>query len=63
MHMEAKNAYFKKIARISNFKNVPYSVAKQHQRLVCAYLQGGRHFFSYDELQCGSCKFKIVYHA
>ena len=54
MRMEAKNAYFKKIARISNLKNVPYSVAKRHQRLLCAHLQG--NFFSYDELECGPCK-------
>ena len=40
MRMEAKNSYFKKVARISNFKNVPYSVAKRHQRLLCAHLQG-----------------------
>lgn len=53
--MEAKNSYFKKVARISNFKNVPYSVAKRHQHLVCAYLQGP--FFSFDELQCGPCRF------
>ena len=56
MRMEAKNSYFKKVARISNYKNVPYSVAKRHQRLLCAYLQG--QFFSYDELQCGPCMLK-----
>ena len=56
MRMEAKNSYFKKVARISNYKNIPYSVAKRHQRLLCAYLQG--QFFSYDELQCGPCMFK-----
>ena len=55
MRMEAKNSYFKKVARISNFKNVPYSVAKRHQHLVCAYLQGP--FFTFDELQCGPCMF------
>ena len=60
MRMEAKNSYFKKVARISNFKNVPYSVAKRHQRLLCAHLQG--QFFSYDELQCGPCKCIMVLH-
>ena len=54
MHMEAKNSYFKNIAEISNFKNVSYSVAKRHQCLLCAYLQG--QFFTHDELQCGPCK-------
>ena len=38
MRMEVKNSYFKKVARISNFKNVPYSVAKRHQHLLCAYI-------------------------
>lgn len=39
MRMEGENSYFKRIAQISNFKNVPYTVAKRHQRLLCAYLQ------------------------
>ena len=40
MRMEAKNAYFKKLAvATGNFKNVPYSVAKRHQQLMCSYLQ------------------------
>ena len=39
MRMEGKNAYFKKISQIGNFKNIPYSVAKQHQRLLCSHLQ------------------------
>ena len=54
MRMEAKNAYFKQVARIGNFKNVAYSVSKRHQRLLCAHLQG--KFFSFDELECGPCK-------
>ena len=58
MRMEAKNSYFKKIARIGNFKNIPYSVAKRHQRLLCAYLQG--QFFTHDELQCGPCEYIII---
>lgn len=59
MRMEAKNSYFKKVARIGNFKNIPYSVAKRHQRLLCAYLQGP--FFTHDELQCGPCKCILEY--
>ena len=38
MRMEAKNSYFKRIAQQSNFKNITFSVAKRHQRLVCAIL-------------------------
>ena len=52
--MEAKHKYFKKVARIGNFKNVSYSVAHHHQRLMCAILQG--KFFTYDNLQSGPCK-------
>ena len=55
MRMEAKNSYFKQVARITNFKNVAYSVATRHQKLACGYLQSQK-FFSYDELQCGPCE-------
>ena len=41
MRMEGKNSYFKRAAQTSNFKNVPYSVAKRHQRLLCSYLLSG----------------------
>ena len=54
MRMEAKNNYFKKAGRIENFKNVLYSVAKRHQKLLTAFLQG--KFFTYNELECGPCK-------
>ena len=53
MRMEAKNSYFKRIAQIRNFKNLSFSIAKRHQRLICGYLQG--KFFTYDELQSGPC--------
>lgn len=49
--MEGKNYYFKRIAQSSNFKNAPYTVAKRHQRLLCAYLHGGT-FFDKD-VECG----------
>ncbi len=54
MRMEAKNSYFKRIAQLGNFVNLPLSVAKRHQRLLCAHLQG--KFFLYDDLECGPCK-------
>ena len=54
MRMEAKNSYFKQIARSSNFKNVPYTVASRHQRLLCAHLQSDTFFDS--SLQCGPGK-------
>ena len=42
-----------------SFKNVAYSVAKRHQRLICAILQG--KFFSYDDLECGPCKLNAAF--
>jgi len=36
--MEAKNSYFKRISQQGNFKNIALSVAKHHQRLMCALL-------------------------
>ena len=44
MRMEGKNSYFKRAAQSSNFKNVAYSVARQHQRLLCGYLQSKQFF-------------------
>ena len=54
MRMEAKNSYFKRVAQIGNFKNLPFTVAKRHQRLMCGYLQG--KLFLYDDLEAGPCK-------
>lgn len=51
MRMEAKNSSCKQAAMSSNFKNVSYSVAKRHQRHLCAQLQSGT--FLDRELQCG----------
>ena len=59
MRMESKNAYIKRAAQVGgNFKNVPYSVAMHHQKLMCGYLQGSS-FFSYEELVCGPCKYNM----
>ena len=44
MRMEAKNSYFKKIAQHGNFKNISLSVAKRHQRLMCANLTSDDFF-------------------
>lgn len=51
MRMEAKNSYFKRAAQTSNFKNVPYTVAKRHQKLLCTYLLAD-NFFDFA-LECG----------
>ena len=49
--MEAKNSFFKRAAQASNFKNVPFSVAKHHQRLLCTYISSGNFFDT--TLECG----------
>ena len=51
MRMEAKNSYFKWIAQLGNFRDIVYSVAKRHQRLMCSYLQS-HNFFS-TTTECG----------
>lgn len=39
MRMEVKHNFLKRIAQQQgNFKNVPLSVAKRHQKLMCALL-------------------------
>jgi len=42
--MEAKNSYFKRIAQQGNFKNIALSVARRHQKLMCALLQSEDFF-------------------
>ena len=44
MRMEAKNSYFKRIAQIGNFKNIPLSVARCHQKFICAHLSDDDYF-------------------
>ena len=44
MRMEAKNSYFKRIAQQGNFKNIALSVARRHQKLMCAFLQSNDFF-------------------
>ena len=44
MRMEAKNSYFKEIARQGNFKYVALSVARRHQKLMCRLLNNEDFF-------------------
>lgn len=44
MRMEAKHNYFKRIAQQGNFKNIALSVAKRHQKLICAILNDTDYF-------------------
>ena len=41
MRHEAKLLFFKRVARIGNFKNIAYSLANRHQRLLCWELSSG----------------------
>jgi len=47
------------IQEVELAKNVPYSVARKHQQLLCGYLQGS--FFTYDDLESGP--WKAIYQA
>ena len=62
MRMEAKHSYFKRISQIGNFRNIPYSVALRHQKLLCANLQSSS-FFDYEELQSGPCKLTMLFNS
>lgn len=44
MRMEAKNSYLKNITRQGNFKNIALSVARRHQKLMCAILNDADFF-------------------
>ena len=58
MRMEGKNSYFKRAAQSSKFKNVSYTAAKKHQRLLCAYLQSDNLFDR--SLECGPGTFLTI---
>ena len=60
MRMEGKNSFCKRAAQKSNFKNVPYTVAKRHQHLLCAYLNSG-NFFDRN-LECGPGEHALCIH-
>ncbi len=42
MRHEAKLLFFKRVARIGNFKNIAYTIANRHQRLLCWELSSGK---------------------
>ena len=50
MRHEAKLLFFKRVARIGNFKNIAYSLAHRHQRLLCWELSSGK--LLEDSLEC-----------
>ena len=54
MRMEAKHNYFKKVAQVGNFKNIAYSLAHRHQRLLCSYIQEDDFFSTKAESGPGS---------
>ena len=67
MRMEAKNCTCKQSAVSSNFKNVSYSAAKKHQRLLCAHLQSStffdtQHSIKTPSFQLGNCPVHVHSH-
>ena len=56
MRMEAKNSYFKKIAQQGNFKNIALSVARRHQKLMCALLHDDDFFEKAVIKSNGTCR-------
>ena len=53
MRNEAKLNMFKQAGRLGNFKNIAYSVAHRHQRLLCYELSAGNILNS--PMECGPC--------
>lgn len=49
MRFEAKNSECKQSAQKGNFKNVPHTVAKRHQHLLCANLKSENFFATNPE--------------
>ena len=58
MRMEAKNSYFKKVSQLGNLKNLPFSIASRHQKLMSGYLQGA--LFNYWDLNTGPCMLPFI---
>ena len=58
MRNEAKLNIFKQASRLGNFKNIAYSIANRHQRLLCYELSTGNLLDS--PLQCGPCDQPIL---
>ena len=56
MRMEAKNSYFKRIAQQGNFKNIALSVARRHQKLMCALLHDNDFFDKAMNKSIGMCR-------
>ena len=54
MRFEAKNSYFKGVARsVGNFKNIAKTVATRHQRLSCYHLAGDSNIFKEGHVYTG----------
>ena len=61
MRMEAKNSYIKKIAQLGNFKNIPLSVARRHQKLMCAFINSSDFFERSISSACSEfCLVKLI---
>ena len=54
MRSEAKLNDFKQASRLGNFKNIAFSIANHHQRLLCYELSAGKRVSS--PIECGPPK-------
>ena len=62
MRMEAKNSYIKRIAQLGNFKNIPLSVARRHQKLMCSFINSNDFFERSVSSACSEfCLVKLIF--
>ena len=61
MRNEAKLNIFKQASRLGNFKNIAFSVANRHQRLLCYELSANRILDS--TVVCGPCNQHLSLHS
>ena len=54
MRYEAKLNFFKQASHLANFKNIPYSLASRHQRLMCYEIAGKG--LLHTLLECGPAR-------
>ena len=61
MRNEAKLNIFKQASRLGNFKNIAYSIASRHQRLLCYELSTAKLLDS--PTVCGPCNQSLPVHS
>lgn len=61
MRYEAKHSYFKHMARVlGNFKNIPLTLARRHQRYMCYQLSIPSEYLRHNlEVSSGTYIYKL----